>query len=366
MSLFPPRPARSLKGCRKPAHDSPRLVEALEQRVLMDATVTLAKGGPTKVKFLDADGSQSSISVSGPGTVTVQLGGALTQATNGKTINVTGTPVSVVVGANGTTTKSSLSMSGNKGANGLLDVNSVLVLGSLSALKGKSAVIGGNLGVAGSAGNVSIDSDTAGAVTAQSISKLTVAHTFATSLSTTSLGAFKAGQVVGGTWTVGGTKTTVTADSITGLTATFDTVSKIAVKGDIIGSTLRSGGNIGTVQAGNIRASNVYAGLANLAAGLLPSAPGDFTTAASINTLKLKNFSAGSNVAASSIGKATLGTVEEVAGPRFGVGADQIKNLTATVSGKKLKLKNAQAQADVDGAFAAAAIPAQGFAVVIV
>jgi hypothetical protein len=36
------------------------------------------------------------------------------------------------------------------------------------------------------------------------------------------------------------------------------------------------------------------------------------------------------------------------------------------VSGKKLKLKNAQAQSDVDGAFTAAAIPPQGFAIVIV
>ena len=71
-------------------------------------------------------------------------------------------------------------------------------------------------------------------------------------------------------------------------------------------------------------------------------------------------------MAASSIGKATLGTVEQVATPRFGVGAHQIKNLTATVSSKKLKLKNVQAQSDVDGAFTAAGIPAQGFAIVIV
>jgi len=366
MPLFASRTARPSKACRDRVYRTPHPVESLEGRVLMDATVTLVKGTATKVNFVDADGSNSSISLSGDGTVAVQFGGAVTQAAKGKTVTVTGTPTSVAVGANGTTAKSTISMSGKKGANGLLNVDSVTVLGALSALKAKTAAIAGNLGVTGSAGNVSIDSDAAGAVTADSIAKLTVAHAFAAGLTTNTLGSFKAGDVIGGTWTAGGTKTTVTANSISGLTATFGTVKKVAVKKDIVNSTLRAAASIGTVQAATLRASNVYAGLANLAAGLLPTVPADFTTTSSIDNLKLKTFAAGSIVAASSVGKATLGTVEQVVSPQFGVGAHQIENLTATVSGKKLKLKKADAQSDVDNAFAAAGILPQGFVIKIV
>src|SRR5678815_767662 len=52
-----------------------RAVEALEGRLMLDATVTLAASGPSTVKFVDADGSNSSIKLGGPGTVTVLFAG---------------------------------------------------------------------------------------------------------------------------------------------------------------------------------------------------------------------------------------------------------------------------------------------------
>jgi hypothetical protein len=334
----------------------------------MDATVTLAQSGPTKVNFVDADGSKSSISLAGPGTVTLQFVGAgLTQATKSKTVTVTGTPLTVTVAVTGTTTKSSLTVKGNGGSNDLADLSSVRVLGSLKALKGKKAVIAGDLEVAGDAGSVTLDSNTSGAVTAQSMTKLTVTNTFATNLTTGALDNFKAGAIVGGTWAVGGATKSVTANSITGWTGNFDTLSKLAVKTAVTNSTLRAAGNIGTVQAGDLANSNVYAGLANLAAGTLPSSEADFTAPAILNTLKLKTLSAGSNVAAFSIGTATLGTVQLLDAPaRFGIAATQIKSLTGTVSGKKLKLKKVTEQTEVDSAFAAAAIPPQAFVVLVV
>src|SRR4051812_41927278 len=83
-----------------PARPAP--VEALEGRVMLDATVTLAAAGPSIVKFVDQDGSNSSIKITGPGTVTVQLVGAVTQqSTKGKTVNIDGTPTSVSALATG-------------------------------------------------------------------------------------------------------------------------------------------------------------------------------------------------------------------------------------------------------------------------
>jgi hypothetical protein len=368
MPLFFRRPRRGANGSRNSLTVVPQLPEALESRLFMDATVTLAKGGPTKMNFTDADGSKSSVSLGGAGTVIIQLTGELTQATKGKTVDVSGTAQNVSLLANGTTTKTSLTIKGNGGANDRADVNGVVVAGSLSALKAKTAAIAGNLNVAGAAGNVSLDSNTTGSVTAQSMLKLTVTNAFTTDLTTSALKSFKGGSIVGGTWNVGDATSSITADSITGWTANLDTLSKLSVKDAMTGSTLRAAGNIGTVQVGNLAASNVYAGLANLAPGTLPGSAADFSAPAVINTLKLKGLSAGSNVAASSIGTATLGTVEFLAPtlPRFGLGSSQIKSLTATVSGNKLKLKKVTAQSEVDSALAAEAIPPQAFVILIV
>ena len=71
---------------------------------------------------------------------------------------------------------------------------------------------------------------------------------------------------------------------------------------------------------------------ANAPAGTLPASQADFSAQATIKTVKLKALSAGSNIAAFAMNNVTLGTVESVAAPRFGVASQQIKSLTATVS----------------------------------
>jgi hypothetical protein len=346
-----------------------RAVEALEGRLMLDATVTLSASGPSTVKFVDADGSNSSIKLGGPGTVTVLFGGdGLTQTTKGKkTVNLTGTPTSVSAAATGATTKTSITIKGSKGANKRADIANIGVIGSLSKLTAKAAALAGNLNISGAANSITLGSDTSGTVSAQSIKKMTVTDAFNTNLTTGALGTFKAGTIGGGTWTVGGEDTSVTANSTNGWVGNFGSIKKLAVKGALTNSTVRVGGNIHSMQAGDLTGSNVYAGLANLAAGTLPSAPGDFTASSSIDSIKLKTLSAGSNIAAATIGKATLGTVQTVGvGSPFGVGATQISNLTATVSGKKLKLKNVDAQSQVDAALAALAIPPQSFVIRIV
>ena len=366
MSLFARRPRTNARRHPESNTVRPQPLEALESRLLMDATVVLAQAGPTKVNFIDADGSKSSITLAGPGNVSIPLTGALTQTTKGKTVTVTGTALAASVGAIGTTTKTKLTISGKGGTNGRADVSNVIVTGSLKALNGKTAVIAGTINVGGAAGTVTLDSKAAGDVTAQSISKMTVTNTFATNLTTGALNTFKAGAIVGGTWLVNGATSSVTANSITGWAGTFHSLNKLAVKNEVTGSTLRAAGDVGTVQAKTLANSNVYAGLATLAAGSLPASQADFSAQATIKTVKLKNLSAGSNIAAFAMNNVTLGTVESVAAPRFGVAAQQIKSLTATVSSKKLKLKNVALQSEVDAAFAAAAIPPQGFVVLVV
>jgi hypothetical protein len=340
----------------------------LEGRVMMDANVTLAAAGPSIVKFVDLDGSKSSVKITGPGTVTVQLVGAVTQtSTKGKTVNIDGTPTSVSALATGTTTKTSITISGSKGTNGRADIASVGIIGSLSKFSGKSAALAGDLSLTGTAKTIALATDTTGVVSAQSVKNMTVTDAFNTGLTIGSLGTFKAGSIGPSTWTIGGEDTSVTANTITGWTGNFGSMKKLAVKGAVTNSTIRSTGDIDNVQVGDLANSNVYAGLANLAAGTLPSSPADFTTTSKIGTVKLKTLSAGSNIAAATVGKATLGTVQAVtAGTPFGVGAHAIDNLTATVSGKKLKLKKVTTQAQVDSAITALGVPAQSFAIRIV
>ena len=367
MPLFHNRTARPQGFRRSSSQDRPNGVEALEGRLMLDATVTLSSSGPTTVKFLDADGSKSSIKVNGPGTVTVLFTGDVTQSAKGKTVNITGTPASVSAAATGATTKTSLSVSGNGGSNDRADIGTVGVIGSLSKLKAKSAALAGSLTISGAAKSITLNSNTSGVVSAQSIKSMTVTGSFATDLSTGTLGTFKAGSIDGGTWTVGGEDTSVTANSITGWTGNLGSLKKIAVKGSVANSTVRVAGDIDSVQAGDLNNSNVYGGLANIPGGTLPSSPTDFAVNSSIKKVNLKSLLAGSNIAAATIGKATLGTVQSVGvGSPFGVAAHEIDNLTGTVSGKKLKLKNVTSQSEVDAALSALAIPPQSFVIRIV
>ena len=261
-------------------------------------------------------------------------------------------------------------------------------------------------------------------IQAPQIVSIQAAGSFAPSLSVSgagsalSLSRFKAGTISGGTWNVGGNTGTIEAGNATGWTAAFGTVKSISVAhdaqadisasiidsvsvrgnlsnstltlttplmatgfdltrltvgGDILASTIRAAGSIGAVSASRMQDSRVYAGM-NLPPGqALPAVIGDFASVAQIQSLTLRKSAsaslANSDVAAYSIGAASLGTVPMAnGGTPFGLGAHQIKlvSFTDQATGKTIRIANPASTASVNSALTAKGITPQDFVVNIV
>jgi peptidyl-prolyl cis-trans isomerase A (cyclophilin A) len=351
----------------------------------------LGAGAAKLVRFTDPDGTTSQISFAGAGTATVSFSGTnLMPTTKGNVITLSGTPQGVFIATTGTNAGSSLTITG-KGGNGTVDIAGMTTDGSLRALIGNNTALTGNMNAAGSIGSLSlatlgggsitlgagqganikigtvnnasifsaapISSLTAGSwasggtINAPSIGKVTVKGAFLGTVASSSIKSFAAGSITGGSWNITGAVSSVVTHAIAGLTASLGSLGKLTALGAVSSSIFRSSGNIGAVSTGGISNSSFFAGVGSAS---LPSAPTDFSAAASIGSVSVKGSFVNGNIAAQSLGKLALGAIQSAnAGIPFGVAAFEIKQLQARVDGTALKLANVTTDAQVAAAFTA-------------
>lgn len=313
----------------------------------------LGTGGAKQVRFTDANGTSTVVSLSGPGSATLNVDGTVASQVLGKnkvlTVAGTGLQIASIV-ATGTTGATTLNITGH-GGNGTVEMGSLSTDGALRALNGRNTALSGAATINGAVGSVNLLRAASGTLATSSIGHMTVKGAFSDDLSAASIGSFTAGSMTGGTWTVSGNAARITAGTISNWTANLGSLGKLTSRGAITGSTINSAGNVGTVAAASLTGSTVFAGVGSLPTGqALPASSADFAAAASLAALRVRSF-ANSDVAAQTLGRLTLGQVTtDNGGTAFGVAGHTIQALTAASAGKTLRLKNAAAQTDVTAA----------------
>ena len=242
-------------------------------------------------------------------------------------------------------------------------------------------------------------------IDAPSLGKITAQQNFPASLNLTdasakyTLGGVKAGTLNMGNWIVNGHGGKISVNSIaedwsatysgnlTGLATkqnaggnlTANTIKSVSVKGNYTNGSItltqsanpqlqvlaklnvagtmdnidvRSQANLGSITAGRILNSNIFAGVDN-AVTQLPSAAGDLTATAAIKSVKLKGVAGetvwlqNSNVAAAELGKVTVGFAQtDNTGVPFGIATQQFKSIAYKDATNSLK---ASSPADLVG-----------------
>jgi cyclophilin family peptidyl-prolyl cis-trans isomerase len=267
-----------------------------------ELTLTLnnARGGRKSVTFTDGDGTQATVAVGGAGEAAVRLvGTGLTQTASGRGVTVGGTVTQVgSITLTGSGASTSLSVKGS-GGDGLVEAAGFTADAGLKALAGRGLNLSGGATIGGAARAVQL------------------------------------GRLSGGTFAVG------------------DTLGSLKVSEAISGTTVRTTGNIGSVSAGAITDSRIYAGVAGTGTEL-PDDIGDFTGVSSINSVNTRTFS-NSNLAAAALQRLSLGAVDtDNAGTSFGIAGGVITSLTGTLDpgGQRFRFRNLAEQADFDAQLA--------------
>lgn len=224
---------------------------------------------------------------------------------------------------------------------------------------------------------------------------------------------FSAGSIDGGTWNIGGDSGAIQVGSATGWNPTFNglvnnltiahglsgsinagTIKSLVVHGsisstnlqltdpltangfdlnnlsagNIVDSTIRSIGSIGSVSALSLQNSQIYAGIVSLPSGqMLPASANDIPISAQIRSLRLRKSATAtfvnSDVAAATLGMLNLGTVRTSnAGTAFGFATRQpvaSVQLTDEATGKSASGHKIASTAAFNSLLASKGIPQQ-------
>lgn len=363
----------------------------------------LGPGGFKQIRFTDADGTLTTLSLTGPGNANVQLNGTITGGSLSKTgvRTVTGSDLSIsAIALTGTTGATTLNVTG-VGGNGLVEIGSITDDASLRDINATRGALSGDLMIAGSAARITLNSATGGTITvggtggavalaiasatgeavtsseaiasvqstswlaagngtsaqfsAPSVGRFTVTRELNADLVAASVAAVNAGSITASTWSVDGTLTSLSAGSITGLNLTAGSIGRITDRGAATQDVVNSSGNIAAISALSMTGTRIDAGNPPLDASGLPTM---FPTPATIRSVSVdRGGFSDSAIGAASLGSVNLGSVSSTnGGTPFGVGAHQISLLTATVDGKRLILRNPASESDVAAALANASI----------
>ena len=143
--------------------------------------------------------------------------------------------------------------------------------------------------------------------------------------------------------------------------------------GHITGTTINAAGNLGSIAAATLTNSSIEAGVGILPSGqALPAFPGDFTTQSTIASVTLKKGPAafaGSDIAAATIKRLSLATVQfGNNGSPFGVAAVDIGSITAVnpTTGKSFTFRKLTSEDIVTADLSAKGISPQDFVLRIV
>jgi peptidyl-prolyl cis-trans isomerase A (cyclophilin A) len=373
----------------------------------------LGSGGAKQIRFTDADGTRTTLSLTGPGNANVQFNGTVTSEslTKAGIRTVTGTGLSIAsISLTGTTAASALNVTG-AGGNGMVEIGTISAAGDLRAINATRGALSGNLTTAGSVSRITLNSATGATITiggtggsvalaissasgeaiasseaissvqssswlaasggstaqfsAPSIGRITVTRQLNANFATGNLSTVNAGSVTPSTWSLNGTLGTLSAGSITGLNLTAAAIGRINDRGAAAQDVVSSAGNITAISALGMTGTRIDAGNPTLDSNGLPTA---FPTSATIRTVTVgRGGFSNSTIGAQSFGNVSLGAVASSnGGTPFGIGAHQIKLLTATVDGKRLTLRNPGSESDVAAALSNAGIAANDLVIRIV
>jgi hypothetical protein len=299
--------------------------------------VRLGDGSLLKsLAYREADGTVTTVSVKGGGSVDVHFQNATT-LTPGKTgsVVISGEGLALQgIDAVGASRKTAISITGKGGADGAAVITSVTADGAVASLGGKGVTLAGLVTVNGR------------------ISTLTAATTNGATITADSIGSMKVtGDVA---------QTTITLDAPFA-SGTF-ALGKLAVVGAFSQSRITAAGAIGPVKAATIIRSEIYSAVSSSAARF--PATTDLSAEGLIGSVTAKNF-ADSVIAADTLGKLKLGTVvTDNAGTQFGIAADAFAGLLATNPSKqKLKLTATDEPAALTAALAAQTFDAGDFVI---
>jgi hypothetical protein len=279
------------------------------------------------VRFTDSDGTVSTLSVRG-GSATVRFNGTnITQVLSGRTTVVSGTNVSVgqvvLAGPNPNATVETV------GGDGKVDIGGITAAGWVRRFSGRGVVLKGASTFDTAVGQLNVAAAADGTtISAPFVRNLRVSGDLAADITAGSINALTAGSITSSNIVL----TLAPAAKAVGLNSLSST-------GAITNSLIRSAANIGTVTAGSISGSSIYAGVSATTGGFLPTAVGDFASASSIRGVTVRNRGttpgfANSDVAASALGRMNLGLVQvDNAGVPFGLAADTIQSLSAVGAG---------------------------------
>lgn len=367
---------------------------ALPMGVTLDATA--GAGANRQVRFIDSDGTITTILLNGPGDATVHFAGdAITPSAVKGIETITGTNVVITsISTTGTDTRTTLNITARRGhksvdiggisadaALGTIDARTANLIGGLLVNGALNKLILGSannaaLSVNGPLGNVQINSanhvslsamgairniqanvwSSAGLISAPSIANINIKHDASFALSSGIVHSIH----VGGS--LHDSTLTLTAPGALDLTT-------LSV-GGMTNSTLSSAGNLGQISAGSLLDSDIYAGARPAAGQALPALASDFTAQAFIRSVSLRKHKGitsdvNSSIAADQLNNLSLGVVQFANnGTPFGVAAQFINSIAFTESstGKSFVLRKLNDPNAVAGLLSSKGITPQDFA----
>ena len=378
------------------------------------ASLTATLSSNHSLAFTNSSGFRTTVSLKGPGSAQVQFGG-VDLAQNGSTVS--GTDISVdSVTLSGTNSGSSLAVQ-TRGKNSTVEIGAITDDSSIGSIEAPTALLRGNINIAGNVGRIDLDTatddtitvgaagsnaplalnvvradgltlnssqpvavvnagqwissdGTAAAINAPAVGAIHNQVSFSANLNITGrLGAFDASQVISGTWTIGQGIGSISLRHNATFTINAASLGRLTMGGALIGSTIETKGNIGSIAATGMLNTTVIAGILIPAPGSLLSPPS--VVAAQIGNVSIHKTSVGASFTnsffeARNIRSADLGTIQMANnGTPFGIATSQLIRLSGqdSLTHKVFSIANPTSSASVSALLAQKGITPQDFAV---
>lgn len=280
------------------------------------------------VTFTDATGDTVTVSLRGPGTGQVLFSSA-------------GDADASSIVLNDTTPASTLRIIARGGGTSLGELT---ISGSLRTLSARTTDFAGELVASGSVARIQLR-NAGGAISlgsADSLATITLAE--ARDLSVTSAGPIRSIRATA--WLdTDATPDVVSTPALSSLSVRgalqagirAGTIGKVSARGELAGAEIRAGESIGSVTAGAVRDSFIFAGVRD-DVSTLPQSLEEFSNpAASIRSVKLRGRDAAfiqTRVAAPTVGRAVLGaaSIGTLAGNFYGLAADRLTSASGSTT----------------------------------
>lgn len=301
--------------------------------------VKIGTGGLKSATFTDADGTVSTVSLSGGGSATLVFTGTGVSVTDEKRGTVGGTGVGLAnVTVDASTARTRVVVT-SRGGDRISNVGGLTSAAAFDGIQGTGVRLTGTVS-APAMRTLNVSSlENAEVTIGAGSGPLAFSAKTVTDSALTSQSAVNTVRVT--TWTDNGSDDPVSVAALNSFSATMVTglqltsaaaAGTVIVKGAMNNSTVRAT-SARSFSAASVSGTNVYAGYAGTA---LPTNKSQFAAGSAITTFTVRGAFANSNVAAAQIRTANVGVVTTNSGTgSFGVAGDVITTLTGRTSGGK-------------------------------